>query len=103
MLSNYIKTAFRSMKRYKAYTAINIIGLTLGLAAGLALFAYVADDLGWDGFHENKNRIFLLTQKESYGGADMEFTSMVVPPQASCLFERPRPIRLKACVMNKIM
>lgn len=87
MLSNYIKSALRSMKRYKVYTSINIFGLTFGLAASLALFAYVADDLGWDGFHVNKDHIFLLTQKESYEGADMEFTSMIVPPLAPALEE----------------
>jgi len=87
MLSSYIKSALRSMKRYKVYTSINIFGLTFGLAASLALFVYVADDLGWDGFHVNKNHIFLLTQKESYEGADMEFTSMIVPPLAPALAE----------------
>jgi putative ABC transport system permease protein len=85
MIINYIKSALRNMRRYKVYTLINIVGLTLGLAASLALFAYVAEDLGWDGFHEKKDRIFLLTQKESYAGADMEFTSMIVPPLAPAL------------------
>jgi putative ABC transport system permease protein len=87
MLKSYVITALRSMKRHKTYAAVNILGLTIGLAAGLALFAHVAQDLRWDGFHAGKDRIFLLTQKESYEGADMEFTSMIVPPLAPALVE----------------
>lgn len=87
MLTNYIKTALRNMRQYRVFTFINVIGLTLGLAAGLALFTYVADDWNWDRFHTNKDRIYLLVQQENYEGADMEPTSMIVPPLAPVLSE----------------
>ena len=87
MLANYIKTALRNMRQYRAFTSINVVGLTFGLAASLALFVYVADDWNWDGFHKNKDRIYLLTQLKTYEGADMEPTSMIVPPLAPVLSE----------------
>lgn len=58
MLLNYLKIALRTMLRYKSFSLINIVGLTLGLTAFLGISLYVVDELSYDNFHTNKERIY---------------------------------------------
>jgi|GEM_PF-3523736 len=51
MLKNYIKIAWRNLRARKTYTAINIIGLAVGLAACFLIGLYVQDELSYDEFH----------------------------------------------------
>ena len=58
MLRNYFKTALRNLLRNKSYAAINIIGLSVGIAACLLIFLVVQFELSFDTFHEKKNKIY---------------------------------------------
>lgn len=58
MLFNYVKIAFRSLLKFKGYAAINLLGLALGLAVGVLIMLYVFDELSYDKFHANKDRIY---------------------------------------------
>lgn len=58
MLLNYLKIALRTMLRYKSFSIINVVGLTLGLTAFLGISLYVADEMSYDNFHVNKDRIY---------------------------------------------
>jgi putative ABC transport system permease protein len=58
MLKNYFKIAFRALLKHKAYTGINLIGLSLGLCAGMFILLYSLDELSFDQFHQHKNRIY---------------------------------------------
>jgi putative ABC transport system permease protein len=58
MLSNYLKIAVRSLLRYKGYAVINLLGLGLGLMAGILMMVYVLDELSFDQFHARKDRIY---------------------------------------------
>lgn len=58
MLTNYLKIALRTMLRYKSFSIINIVGLTLGLTAFLGITLYVVDEFSYDQFHANKDRIY---------------------------------------------
>lgn len=70
MIRNYFKIAWRTLLRYKSYTAINIIGLTLGIASAIIIFTLVSYQLSFDNFHPNKDRIFrIVTQLHADGGA----------------------------------
>ena len=57
MIKNYFKIAYRNLIRYKAYTAINIIGLTLGLTCSALLLLFLKNELTYDSFHSKSNRI----------------------------------------------
>lgn len=48
----------RTLTRYKLYTFINIAGLSLGICAVVAIFMYVADELSYDTYHANADRIY---------------------------------------------
>src|SRR3954466_11958053 len=58
MIKNYIKTAWRSLLRNKSYTAINIGGLAVGIAACLLIFLVVQFETSFDNFHKKKDSIY---------------------------------------------
>ena len=60
MIRNYFITALRNIRRSKAFSAINIIGLSLGLACCMLIFLYVMDEAGYDRFHVNAENIYHL-------------------------------------------
>jgi putative ABC transport system permease protein len=61
MIRNYIKTAWRSLLRHQTYTAINITGLAVGIAACLVIFLVVQYETSFDTFHTKKDRIYRVT------------------------------------------
>jgi putative ABC transport system permease protein len=66
MIKNYIKTAWRSLARNKSYTAINIAGLAIGIAACLLIFLIVSFETSFDNFHTKKDHIYrIITAKKS--------------------------------------
>jgi putative ABC transport system permease protein len=68
MLKNYLKVAVRNLARYKGYAFINIMGLAVGIAASVLIFLYIADELSFDRFHENADRIYRITADWSNKG-----------------------------------
>jgi putative ABC transport system permease protein len=58
MLKNYLKTALRIMLRQKAYSLINVTGLSVGIAATLLITIYVADELSYDRIHRDPENIY---------------------------------------------
>ncbi len=63
MFKNYMKVTFRSLKKQKVYSVINVFGLAIGLAFCALIFLYVQDELTYDRFHENNERIFRVEQR----------------------------------------
>src|SRR6478735_3515119 len=62
MFKNYFKIAWRNITRHKAYSAINILGLAIGIAACLLILQYVSFELGYEDFQVNKDRIYRVQQ-----------------------------------------
>jgi len=60
MLKNYIKIAIRNLKTHKLYSAINIGGLSIGMAVSFILLLFIYDEFTHDQFHVRKDRIFKL-------------------------------------------
>lgn len=60
MIKNYFKTAFRNLKRNKSYTIINVLGLTVGIAASLLIFLVIQYETSFDNFHKKKKSIYRL-------------------------------------------
>lgn len=57
MLQNYWKVAVRNMAKRKLYAFINAFGLSIAIACCVLIYLYVIDELSFDQFHENKDRI----------------------------------------------
>ena len=58
MLKNYLKITLRNISRNKMYSALNIIGLAIGLACCILILLYVHDELSYDRFHANADNIY---------------------------------------------
>ena len=61
MFRNYLKIAVRTIRSNKAFSAINIAGLSIGLACCMLIFLYIKDELSFDSFHVLKDRLYQLT------------------------------------------
>ena len=68
MFRNYIKTAFRNLRKNKLYSSINIFGLTVGLAACLLIGVYISHELSYDTFNVNADRIVRVTMEYGKDG-----------------------------------
>jgi putative ABC transport system permease protein len=68
LLRNYLTVAIRNLTREIAFSAINILGLALGLAVCLLITLYVRDELSYDRFNVNADRIYRLQADISYNG-----------------------------------
>lgn len=90
MIKNYFKTALRNLRKNKLYAAINIFGLTVGLAACLLIGVYINHELSYDKFNVNANRIVRATMeyKQAETVNQTATTGTKVGPQ----FKRTFPI-----------
>jgi putative ABC transport system permease protein len=61
MFRNYLKIAFRNVKRHKVYSFINIAGLTIGMTCVVLLLLWVQDELSYDKFHEKIDNIYIVS------------------------------------------
>ena len=67
MWKNYLKIGFRSLIKNKTYTTINLLGLTVGVAASILLFFYIQHQLSFDKFHTYKDSIYRVLKTEQDG------------------------------------
>jgi len=67
MIRNYLTIAFRALVRSKVHSAINIIGLSLGIAVCLLITLYVKDEWTFDKFHSKSDRIYRVYASEDWG------------------------------------
>lgn len=84
MFSNYFKVAFRHLWRHKAFSAINILGLAIGLATCLIMMLFVGHELSYDRYHDKADRIVRVVFRGSFQGARINEGS-VMPPVAQTL------------------
>ncbi len=63
MFTNYLKIALRNLLKNKAFSIINVFGLSIGLACCMLILLYIKDERSFDRFHDKKDTIHLLTCK----------------------------------------
>jgi putative ABC transport system permease protein len=79
MIGNYLKTAIRSFKNNKGVSVINIIGLSAGIAACILIVIYVKDELSYDRYNVNANRIYRVTENVSLNGHEGSYAGTEKP------------------------
>src|SRR5450432_127289 len=58
MLRNYVKIAWRNLRKHSFYTILNVFGLSLGVASGIILFLFISYHLSFDSYHQKASRIY---------------------------------------------
>lgn len=79
MIKNYFKTAWRNLQRNKVYSAINIGGIAMGLAASWLIGLYVSDELSYDRSFANADRICRVAQHANWQGGSMNIVPTSAP------------------------
>jgi putative ABC transport system permease protein len=80
MFKNYIKIAFRNIKRHKGYSLLTITGLTVGMACFILISLFVRWELSFDRFHKNGDRIHRIIVENTKGTFNYGKTTMGVIP-----------------------
>ncbi|MBP2834143.1 ABC transporter permease [Aquimarina sp. U1-2] len=86
MFNNHIKIAWRTLLKHKGLFAINILGLSIGIAAALIIFLFVSDELSYDRFHEKSDQIVRVVLKGKMNG-ELIKEAVTPGPVASTLQE----------------
>ena len=68
MIRNYFKIAWRNLVKSKGYSAINIGGLAVGMAVAMLIGLWVHDELSFNKYHENYDRIAQVMQHANFNG-----------------------------------
>ena len=82
MLKNYLKIAVRNIVKYKLYSFINIVGLAVGIAICLLIFLFISDELSYDKFYPNSDRIYKVIRETGKGN---EFEGVTPLPLCEAL------------------
>jgi putative ABC transport system permease protein len=100
MFKNYLKTAFRNLKRHTGYSTINIIGLSIGMACFILIALIVRGEFQVDKFHERADRIYRVIRVDNLGGQTTR-VAITQAPLAAAL-KRDFPDVEKAACFNYI-
>lgn len=71
MFKNYLKVAFRNILKHKFFSFINIIGLVIGMTCCLLIFVYIKDELSFDRFHANSDKLYRVALHGRIGGQEL--------------------------------
>lgn len=63
MIKNLLKTSVRYIRKHLGYSLLNVLGLTLGISSALFLIIYVSDELSYDRYNVNADRIYRVSAK----------------------------------------
>lgn len=79
MLKNYFKVALRNILKHKFFSAINIIGLVIGMTCCLFIFIYVQDELSYDKFHRDYERMYRIGLHGKIAGQEVHTSTTSLP------------------------
>lgn len=80
MIRNYLKIAFRSLIRNKAFTLINMLGLVLGISFSTMLYIYVRHELSYDSFHQKADRTYRILTVDTSSPNEVRTYGRTSPP-----------------------
>jgi putative ABC transport system permease protein len=75
MFKNYLKVALRNLRKQKAYSIINIVGLAAGMAVCILILLWVNDETSYDRFNANADQIYRVCFSDLWSGNRVKFSS----------------------------
>jgi putative ABC transport system permease protein len=79
MLRNYLKITIRTFWKNKLFSGLNVFGLGVGMAAVWLMVLYVVNELSYDRFHTNADRIVRVVQYAQWEGGDLKLAPTSAP------------------------
>lgn len=93
MLKNYLTVAFRNLRDHKAYSFINIAGLAVGVACCMLILLYVLDELSYDRFNRNYDRIYRVVADLKMEGREVDMATTPAPVGPALVSEFPEVVQ----------
>ncbi|MEO9871885.1 ABC transporter permease [Ekhidna sp.] len=87
MFRNYFKVSVRNLARHKMFTAINVIGLAIGLASFLLMYEYIKFEKSYDAFHSDSDKIYRVSYVRVQNSMDTDKDAMAAYPTGKILEE----------------
>jgi putative ABC transport system permease protein len=94
MFRNHLKVALRTLWRERGYTAINVIGLAVGLGCCLLVALFVREELSYDAFHDGGERVLFIAAEDAGGGSVQ--AGMATPYPLAGALEQDLPLVARA-------
>ncbi len=85
MLRNYLKIAVRNLRRSKSFSAINILGLSVGMTCCMLLVLYIRSELSFDKHHQHANDLYLVSSDALFSAGSYEEIPRLPSPYAAAL------------------
>ncbi len=90
MIRNYIKIAWRNLKRQPFFTFLNTFGLTIGMAGGLLICLFIYDELNFDKMYADSDRIYRINADIKFGGEVSNHSEVSAPMAAQMKKDFPQ-------------
>ncbi len=90
MFANYLKIAWRSLRKQPFFTFLNIFGLAIGMAGGLLITLFIHDELGYDRMFADADRIYRIDTDIKFGGMEMRSSEASAPMAAALQRDFPQ-------------
>lgn len=92
MIKNYLLVTLRNLLRQKGYSIINILGLAIGFAAFILIFMHIVDELSYDRFHSQADRIYRVSVDGVISGDVLNVAVSAAPTGEAMMREIPQII-----------
>lgn len=99
MIRNFFKVAYRNLLRSKGFSIINITGLATGMAAAILILLWLQNEISYDQFHKNKDRIYQVWNRLPEDGEIRSWNS--VPAPTARVIEKDIPEVARAVRVNE--
>ncbi len=88
MLQNYLSIALRNLQKNRLFSLLNLLGLAFGISCSLLILLWVNDEMGYDQFHEKRDRLYKIRENQFYSDGNI-FTFLSTPgPMAPFIKEK---------------
>ncbi len=87
MVKQYVSLAARVLRKYRLYSAINVLGLAVGIACCVLISIWAREELAFDGFHENADRIYRINKVYTPTTGGRELHALTPGPMAGALLD----------------
>jgi len=89
IVDSYLKTGFRNLLKYKFYSFINILGLAIGISGFLLIILYVSNELSYDKFNKDYERIYRIGVNGKVRGEPINMAVSCAPMAKALLTDFP--------------